>query len=88
MAASAFFAGSLIQGLIILCNPSYVGHGWHGTLLYWGVILLSLSVNTIFSRLLPALEVTFLILHVLGVFAVLIPLVRLAPHSETNQEIW
>lgn len=88
MAAASFFASSLIQGLIILCNPSYVAQGWHGTFLYWAVIFLALSVNTIFSKLLPAFEVTFLILHCLGVFAVLIPLVRLAPHTESNQIWW
>jgi choline transport protein len=86
-ATASFFASSLIQGLITLCNESYVGKGWHGTLLYWGVIILALSVNTVFSKLLPAFEVTVLILHVLGFFAVLIPLVRLAPHTQSN-EIW
>jgi choline transport protein len=86
-ATASFFASSLIQGLIILCNPSYAPHGWHGTLIYWAVILLALSINTIFSKLLPAFEVTVLILHILGFFAVLIPLVKLAPHSDSN-EIW
>ena len=84
---ASFFASSLIQGLIVLCNPSYGLVGWQGTLLYWAVILLTLSVNTVLSRLLPAIESTILIVHILGFFAVLIPLVRLAPHTDSS-EIW
>ncbi|CAG8956651.1 hypothetical protein HYFRA_00011962 [Hymenoscyphus fraxineus] len=86
-ATASFFASSLIQGLVILCNPSYEAERWHGTFIYWAVILLTLSVNTIFSKVLPAFEVTVLILHVLGFFAVLIPLVKLAPHTNSS-EIW
>lgn len=86
-ATASFFASSLIQGLIVLCNPELSLVGWQGTLLYWAVILLTLSVNTVFSRILPAIETTILIVHILGFFAVLIPLVRLAPHTDSN-EIW
>jgi len=55
--------------------------------LYWAMILLTLSVNTIFNKILPAIETTILIVHILGFFAVLIPLVRLAPHTDSS-EIW
>lgn len=86
-AAANYFASSLIQGLIVLCNPSLSLVGWQGTLLYWAVILLTLSINTVFSRLLPAIETTILVVNILGFFAVLIPLVRLAPHTDSS-EIW
>ncbi|KAM3077563.1 hypothetical protein ACMFMG_006900 [Clarireedia jacksonii] len=86
-ATATFFASSLIQGLIVLCNPSYSLVGWQGTLIYWAVILLTLSVNTVFSKVLPAIESTMLVLHILGFFAVLLPLVRLAPHTD-SREVW
>ncbi|PQE03917.1 amino acid polyamine transporter I protein [Rutstroemia sp. NJR-2017a BVV2] len=86
-ATASFFSSSLIQGLLVLWNPSYSLVGWQGTLLYWAVIALTLSVNTVFSKILPAIESTVLVLHILGFFAVLIPLVRLAPHSDSH-EIW
>jgi hypothetical protein len=86
-AAASFFASSMIQGLVVLCNPSYSLIGWQGTLIYWAIVLLALSINTVFSKLLPSIEVTILFVHILGFFAIIIPLARLAPHTDSS-EIW
>ena len=42
------------------------------------------SVNTLGARALPKIESMILILHVLGFFAILIPLAHLAPHSSAS----
>lgn len=71
----------MIQGLLVLNYDGYNFQRWHGTLLFYAVILLSLFVNTYLARLLPKIEGTVLIIHVVGFFCVLIPLVYLAPHG-------
>ncbi len=50
----------------------------------WAVLVYCVAVNTILSGVLPAIEVFILILHVLGFFAIIIPLLYLAPHSKAS----
>lgn len=66
-----------IQGLIVLNNPSYEHQTWHGTLLMWVVIALTLGLN-IFGISVAG------ICHILFFFALLIPLVYLAPQSSAS----
>lgn len=81
-AAGVFFSGTLIQALLLLNYPdSYNYQRWHGTLLMWAVLLICVFINTVAARFLPKIEGVILILHTLGFFAVLIPLVVLAPKS-------
>lgn len=81
LAASGYVCGTQIEAVIQLNNPDYVPQRWEGTLLFWATVLLAVIINTVFGRLLPALEIVMLVIHVLGFFAVLIPLVvvRLQP---------
>lgn len=48
------------------------------------VIALSLFVNTYLARLLPNIEAIVLIIHVVGFFGILIPLVYLAPKGSVS----
>ncbi|KAF2198697.1 amino acid transporter [Delitschia confertaspora ATCC 74209] len=80
-ASGTYLGGTIIQGLLVLNNPSYIPQRWQGTLLLYAVLLVSVFVNTVAVRMLPALEGVILILHVLGFLAILIPLVHLAPQS-------
>lgn len=80
-ASGTFLGGTIIQGLLVLNNPTYNPQRWHGTLILYAVLLVSVFVNTVAIRILPALEGIILILHVLGFLAILIPLVHLAPIS-------
>jgi len=50
-------------------------------LLLYGVILVIVFINTYLARWLPKIEGLILCLHVIGFFAILIPLVYLAPHG-------
>ena len=65
----------MIIALATLNHPSYTPHLWQGTLVYWGVMAVAIFVNTTTSKILPKLESFILILHILGFFAILIPLV-------------
>ena len=83
-ASAAFVAGDLIQGLIILNVPSYTPQPWHGTLLYWAVLLLAVLVNILGIRVFPYIETFAFIFHICFFFILLVPLVYLSPQSSTR----
>ncbi|KAF2140464.1 uncharacterized protein K452DRAFT_229802, partial [Aplosporella prunicola CBS 121167] len=83
-ASACYLTGSMIQGLLVLNDPGYPYKRWHATLIMYAVLLFSLCINTVGVRFLPAAEGVILILHVLGFFAILIPLVHLAPISSAS----
>ncbi|EAS33164.3 GABA permease [Coccidioides immitis RS] len=82
IASTCSLTSGLIQGLIALTQPDYTPQNWHGTLLLWAVVLFCVFINTVISRLLPKIEGLILILHILGFFAVLIPLVKLSEKAD------
>ncbi|KAI0433806.1 putative GABA permease [Xylaria sp. FL1042] len=87
VAASAYLTGTQIQGLILLTHQSYalVMKPWHSTLLFWAVILISFIINSAVSTTLAKFEGIVLILHILGFFAVLLPVVLLGtPGTSTS----
>ena len=65
----------MIEALIQLNHPSYTPQRWEGTLLFWATVVVAVLINTVASRLLPPIEAFILVVHVLGFFAVLIPVV-------------
>ena len=83
-ASAGYLTGTLIQGLVALTVPAYLPRSWHSTLLYWAVVFVAVFINTVVSSLLPAFEVTILVLHIVGFFAILIPLVVLGPHGNAS----
>ncbi|KAF1958516.1 hypothetical protein CC80DRAFT_515234 [Byssothecium circinans] len=85
LAGSSFLAGTMIQGLIILNHETYNHQRWQGTLLLYTILLLALFINTYLARILPQIESYVLILHIVGFFCVIIPLVYLAPHHSARE---
>lgn len=83
-ASVSFLAASLIQGLAILNYPNYHAERWHCTLIFYAVIAYVVFINTYLARWLPKIEGMILILHIVGFFAILIPLVYLAPHGTAS----
>ncbi|KAI1358922.1 amino acid/polyamine transporter I [Xylaria arbuscula] len=78
VAMGGILCSTLIQGLLVLNYPdSYTPKGWHGTLMIWATIVLSFVVNSALGRWLPKIEGFILYLHVIGFFALMIPLVYL-----------
>lgn len=56
-ASPAYLGATIIQALLVLNYPTtYVPQQWHGTLIYWAVILLGVVVNVGFAKWLPKLE--------------------------------
>lgn len=83
IATGAFLSASMIQSLCLINWPDYanVYAGWQGTLISWAVVLVCVFFNTVVGSLLPKVEGSFMMLHVLGFFAILIPLVYYAPKA-------
>jgi choline transport protein len=85
-AASAFLAGTELQALILLNHEnSYIPKPWHGTLIVIAVAAFCGIFNTFLARRLPLVEGIVLILHILGFFAILVPLWILAPRSPAKE---
>ncbi|MCJ1246644.1 hypothetical protein MMC30_003853 [Trapelia coarctata] len=84
VASGALITGLMIQGLIVLNNPDYVYAQWHGTLLAWAVLIVTVFINTVVGSLLPKIEGAFLILHVFGFVSILIVLAYMAPHGSPS----
>ena len=85
VANTCFICGTIIQGLLVLTRPTYSFQRWHGTCFFFAVLAFGLFVNTYLGRLLPRIESLMLFLYVIGFFAVLIPLVYLAPHKSASE---
>lgn len=75
LAGSGFLGGQQIAALATLNNPDYVYARWQVTLIFWLMVIVSILINTVVASVLPKIESMVLIIHVLGFFAVLIPIV-------------
>ncbi|KAL8670085.1 MAG: hypothetical protein Q9168_005356 [Polycauliona sp. 1 TL-2023] len=85
VASVGYLNGTMLQGLIILTNPSYAPKPWQNVLLYWAVILGAVTFNAAASSWLPKFEGLILILHIFGFFGILFPLVILGPHAPASE---
>ncbi|QPC74598.1 hypothetical protein HYE68_005350 [Fusarium pseudograminearum] len=83
-ASSAFIAGTQIQGLIILNNPTYIPHPWHGTLLAIAVAAFTVVFNTLLARKLPLIESIVLVIHIFAFFGILVTLWVLSPRANAK----
>ena len=85
--STAFLAGTILQGLLILNYDNYVYHGWHGTLLVIAVTLFCVIFNVFLAKRLPFVEGVLLVIYIVGFFIIIIPLWVLAPRTESHT-VW
>lgn len=81
LASVCFMQAGMIQGLIVLNNPSYVSRPWHGTLLTIAAVCFAIIFNTLLAVKLPLIEGIVLVIHIAGFLAVIIPLWIMAPRA-------
>ncbi len=79
--------GGVIQGLIILNNPSYVSKPWHTTLIAIAVVAFAIVFNTVLAVRLPFIEGMVLVLHICGLFPIIIPLWVTAPRGNAHDTL-
>ena len=74
----------MVQGLIVLNVEGYEPIPWHGTMLYWTVLLLAVLVNILGIKFFPHIETLAFIFHIYFFFVLLVPLVYLSPQSSAS----
>lgn len=74
----------MIQGLLILNYPDHTYQRWQGTLLMFAALVIVFFVNTVAARLLPRLQSFILLLHSVGFFAVLIPMIYFSDRNSVS----
>ncbi|KAL3466185.1 hypothetical protein BJX64DRAFT_284761 [Aspergillus heterothallicus] len=77
--SAPFLAETMAQGLLALNDLEYVYKRWHGTLLYWAVLIVALLVNTMAIKILPMIEVARMTLHIALYVVLLFAMLMLAP---------
>ena len=84
-ASATFLSASLIQGLIVLTRPNYDPKPYQNMLLFWAVTAFAVFINVLASTVLPKFEGFILVLHIVGYFAILLPLLVLGEHQDPHQ---
>lgn len=74
----------MLQGLIILNVENYEPTRWHGSMLYWMVLLIAVLVNILGIRIFPHIESVAFVFHICFFFVLLVPLVYLSPRSTAH----
>jgi choline transport protein len=68
----------------MVLHDDYTPKPYQAMLMGWTVLAFSVIINTVGSKTLAHFEGLILILHILGFFAILIPLVYLSPHKDAS----
>ncbi len=84
VATETIFAGTIIQGLIVLDYPEYEGKRWHGTLLAWLVITVAVFINVVVPGLLPMFNRFIFVFHLSGFVAIMTVLWVCVPHRSAD----
>ena len=80
IASVGYLTATQIQALVMLNYESYVYERWHGSMLFWAVLIISTCINVFGIKILPHLETLAGLFHVCLFFVFLVPLVYLSPH--------
>ncbi|CAI7675754.1 unnamed protein product [Penicillium manginii] len=86
-ASASYLCGTEIQGTAILAHKLYEPEAWHGTLIVWAALVAALLANLVGGKFLPRLEAIILVVHIIGFFGILIPLVYMSEHK-SNDEVF
>lgn len=84
VATETIFAGTIVQGILILDYPDYVSKQWQGTLLSWLIIATAIFINVVTPNLLPKVEAFTMIFHIAGFIAILSVLWIYSPHGSVE----
>ena len=84
IASGAFACAGIIQTFIQIVNPAYVPQLWHATLLYYAILAIAVFVTVLLGSALSKIEGFFLVVYIVGFFALLVPLVWLSHHRDAH----
>ena len=80
IASVGYLTATQIQALVMLNYESYGYERWHGSMLFWAVLITSTCINVFGIKILPHLETLAGVFHVCLFFVFLVPLCYLSPH--------
>ncbi|KAG7416249.1 Choline transport protein [Fusarium oxysporum f. sp. rapae] len=87
--SAPFLAGTMIQGLLVLNYPeTYIYERWHGTLIYWAVLVVAVVVCIFCSHILPLVEKISMTLHIALFFVILIVMCALSPTKHSASYVF
>ncbi|GMF72543.1 unnamed protein product [Aspergillus oryzae] len=78
----------MIQGLLVLNYDSYAFQRWHGTLIYWAILVISAIVNIQGSRVLPVVENLSLGFHVVAFIIVFVVICVVSPTKHVPEFVF
>ncbi|KAI1378114.1 putative GABA transporter [Hypoxylon crocopeplum] len=81
---TSYLITTTLQGIVVLARPSYIPLPWHTLLIMWAATSLAVLINSTTGRFLARLEGLILILHLVGFFGILVPLVYFSPHNDPS----
>jgi len=81
VATETIFAGTIIQGLLVLNYPDYDLKMWQGTLFAWLVVAVAIFINVVIPGLLPKFEIFILVFHIAGFIGIMTTLLVTSPHG-------
>jgi len=84
VASGGFVASNAIIGLMTMNDTDFKAESWQTIMLFWATILFAILTNTFISYAIPKIEAFILMLHIMGFFAILIPMVYWAPHGSAS----
>ena len=76
VATECIFAGTIIQGLLILDYPDYDAKRYQGTLLTWAVVAVAVFINVVVPGMLPKFEIFIVFFHTAGFITIIAVLWR------------
>lgn len=74
-----------IEAMVQVYKPDFFCTGWQTTLIMWAFNIITIGFNTWGSSFMPALEIGSLIMHAVGFFIVLIPILVLTPKNSAEE---
>ncbi|KAB8236438.1 amino acid/polyamine transporter I [Aspergillus alliaceus] len=84
-ASVCYLGGMYIETIAMLTHPSYEPKIWRQVLIGYAIAFFGFVLNIAGGKVLPRFEGAILILHILGFFAVLVPMVYLSNHNTAEQ---
>ncbi|KAF2734354.1 amino acid transporter [Polyplosphaeria fusca] len=81
---TAYLVSTIIQGMIVMTHSAYIPRPWHTVLLMWAISSLAVLINSGTGRMLARFEGFVLIIHLMGFFCILIPMVYFGSHNDPS----
>lgn len=88
IATETIFAGTILQGIVILDYPDYEPKLYQGTMLAWAVVAVAIFINVIIPGLLPKIEIAIIFFHISAFVAIITTLWVMTPEKKSVEFVF